>query len=72
MKTGYTGWTNLTLKFTSLLDTEDLWRVPGVAADTLQIVQIILVEDLGKAHDNTTKLSDFLCLYCSWLKPEFG
>lgn len=39
---------NLTLKVTSLLDTQNLWSVPGVAADTLQPVQVILVEDLRR------------------------
>lgn len=29
-----------------MFDAEDLGRVPGVAADTLQVVQVVLVEDL--------------------------
>lgn len=58
------GQANLTLKVPSMLDTEDLWCVPGKAADTLQPVQVILVEDLQRAHNNTYELSG--CLYCNW------
>lgn len=41
-------WANLTLKITSVLDAEDLWCVPGIATNTFEPVQIILVEDLGR------------------------
>lgn len=34
-----------------MLDTENLWCVPGIAADTLQPVQVILVEDLRREPD---------------------
>lgn len=40
---------DLTLKVTGILDTENLWSIPGIAADTLQPVQVILVEDLRRA-----------------------
>lgn len=48
----------LTLKLTSVLDTENLRRVPSVAADTFQPVQVILVEDLRREH-KTKKVSHF-------------
>lgn len=41
----------LTQQITSMLDTENLWCVPGIAADTLQPVQVILVEDLRREPD---------------------
>lgn len=41
-------WANLTLKIISVLDAEDLWCVPGIATNTFEPVQIILVEDLGR------------------------
>lgn len=52
MKNEYFERANLTLKFTSMLDTKDLWCVPGIAANTLQPVEIIFVENLG---EHTTK-----------------
>ena len=65
MKDEYIEWANLTLKITSVFDTKNLWRVPGIAANTLQPVEIVLVEDLGRAHNEKRKLSDFLCLHLS-------
>lgn len=53
-----TSGTNLTLKCTSMLDAENLWSVPGIAADTFQPVQIILVEDLRRTKQtNQTPLT---------------
>lgn len=48
-------WAYLALKVTSIFDTEDLWSVPGVAADTLQPVQVILVENLRRSRNLVKK-----------------
>lgn len=40
--------TNNALNVAGMLDTQDFWSVPGKAADALQPVQVILVEDLQK------------------------
>lgn len=53
-----------------MLDTEDLRCVPGIATNTPQPVQVILVEDLGRAHSKTHKLSDFGRCVCICLKPD--
>lgn len=31
-----------------MLDAQNLWSVPGIAANTLQPVQVVLVEDLER------------------------
>lgn len=41
---------NLAPQFPGILDTEDLGSVPGVAADAPEIIQVILVENLVRAH----------------------
>lgn len=40
----------LALQDTSMLHTEDLWCIPGITPHTLQPVQVVLVEDLGRDH----------------------
>ena len=57
MMNEYVEWTNLTLQITRILDAKDLWCIPGIAADTPQPVEIILVEDLEKANKETPDLS---------------
>ena len=41
---------NLALLVTGSLDTDDLRSVPSIAANALEVIQVILVEDLRSAH----------------------
>lgn len=56
MESGYVGWANLALKAISVLHTKDLRRVPSIAANTSEVVQVILVEDLGRGNMSRLKL----------------
>lgn len=40
--------THITLQLVGLLGTNDLWSVPGIAANALHPVQVILVEHIAK------------------------
>lgn len=42
----------VTLQIASILDPKNLRSVPGIAADTLEPIQVVLVEDLKKVMQN--------------------
>lgn len=58
---------DLTLKVTGILDTENLWSIPGIAADTLQPVQVIFVEDLRRAKQKKWNLA-----FLTWPDDSIG